>query len=63
MAQYKQIKDPSTGSVSTKFISTTFISTNKGTITKHIPLDEPDNTDYIEYKAWIDAGNTPEAPD
>ena len=25
-----------------------------------IPLSDPDNTDYIEYKAWCDAGNTPD---
>ena len=58
MAQYKQMKDPSTGSVSTKFISSI-----EGSVIKHIPLDAPDNTDYIEYKAWLDAGNTPEAAD
>ena len=28
-----------------------------------IPLSATDNTDYIEYKAWLDAGNTPEAAD
>ena len=27
-----------------------------------IPFD-PDNGDYIEYKAWVDAGNTPSAAD
>tara|TARA_B100001057_G_C22227764_1_gene710787 strand:- start:65 stop:235 length:171 start_codon:yes stop_codon:yes gene_type:complete len=27
-----------------------------------IPIDEG-NRDYIEYKAWLDAGNTPEAAD
>ena len=25
----------------------------------HIPFDD-ENRDYIEYKAWLDAGNTPE---
>tara|TARA_B100000131_G_C17725750_1_gene454728 strand:+ start:389 stop:553 length:165 start_codon:yes stop_codon:yes gene_type:complete len=25
-----------------------------------IPIDDG-NKDYIEYKAWLDAGNTPEA--
>ena len=25
-----------------------------------IPLSDPTNTDYIEYKAWCDAGNTPD---
>ena len=28
----------------------------------NIPFDEG-NIDYQEYKAWIDAGNTPEAAD
>ena len=28
-----------------------------------ITLSATDNTDYIEYKAWVDAGNTPEAAD
>ena len=28
-----------------------------------IPLSATDNTDYIEYKAWLDAGNTPEDAD
>ena len=27
-----------------------------------IPFDEL-NTDYLEYKEWLDAGNTPEAAD
>jgi|TARA_B100000900_G_scaffold99910_1_gene82597 hypothetical protein len=27
-----------------------------------IPFDE-ENVDYIEYKTWIDAGNTPQAAD
>jgi|TARA_B100000965_G_scaffold381093_1_gene378212 hypothetical protein len=27
-----------------------------------IPFDE-ENADYIEYKTWIDAGNTPQAAD
>lgn len=26
-----------------------------------IPLTDEDNSDYIEYKEWLDAGNTPEA--
>jgi hypothetical protein len=26
-----------------------------------IPLD-PDNRDYAEYLAWVDAGNTPDPP-
>ena len=28
----------------------------------YIPI-APDNTDYQEYLAWVDAGNTPEAAD
>ena len=31
-------------------------------ITSIIPFDE-NNTDYIEYKAWLAKGNTPEAAD
>ena len=27
-----------------------------------IPFDEG-NMDYIEYKAWLDAGNTPQEPE
>jgi hypothetical protein len=27
-----------------------------------IPFD-PDNTDYIKYLKWVDAGNTPEPAD
>lgn len=27
-----------------------------------IPFDD-DNTDYLEYKAWLSEGNTPEAAD
>ena len=27
-----------------------------------IPFDER-NIDYVEYKAWLDAGNTPQEPD
>ena len=27
-----------------------------------IPFDDA-NTDYIEYKAWLEAGNTPEEAD
>ena len=27
-----------------------------------IPFDDA-NTDYIKYKAWLEAGNTPEAAD
>jgi len=30
-----------------------------GTIT-FIPLNAPDNTDYIAYLKWIEEGNTPE---
>ena len=28
-----------------------------------IPLSDPYNTDYITYKAWLDAGNTPDPLD
>ena len=39
---------------------------NKNVIRKSdgaaIPFDD-ENKDYQEYKAWVDAGNTPEAAD
>ena len=28
-----------------------------------IPLNSPDNRDYIEYQEWVAAGNTAEAAD
>ena len=28
-----------------------------------IPLIDPLNKDYVVYKEWVDAGNTPEAAD
>ena len=37
---------------------TTVIRTNSNGSRSFIPFDEL-NSDYIEYKAWVDAGNTP----
>jgi len=34
-----------------------------GEVTLSIPLNDPTNTDYIAYKAWCDAGNTPDPLD
>jgi hypothetical protein len=28
-----------------------------------IPLNSPNNTDYQQYLAWLEAGNTPEPAD
>ena len=58
MALYKLVNEP-------------YGSTKLGAIRKQesgsnviisIPLDS-NNTDYQEYLAWVDAGNTPEAAD
>ena len=54
---YKLIKDPMTGQTNSVKLS--------GLANGHvliIPFNN-DNTDYLEYKAWVDAGNTPEAAD
>ena len=40
----------------------TVIRTNADGKRSFIPFDEL-NSDYIEYKAWVDAGNTPLAAD
>ena len=37
------------------------VTADNGTISS-VPFDD-DNTEYIEYKAWLGAGNTPEAAD
>ena len=54
---YKLIKDPRTGKTDQCIQYTD--STN---LIKLIPYAEG-NTDYQEYKAWVAAGNTPEAAD
>ena len=54
---YKLIKNPRTGET-----DQCIQYTDSSNIIKFIPYAE-DNTDYIEYKAWLDAGNTPEAAD
>ena len=41
---------------------TTVTRTNADGTKSYIPFDDL-NKDYIEYKAWLDAGNTPEAAD
>lgn len=40
----------------------TVIRTNLDGSRSFIPFDES-NSDYIEYKEWVDAGNTPLAAD
>ena len=52
---YKYIKSHDTNQVMTDQIRRKSDNAN-------IPFDEG-NIDYQEYKAWIDAGNTPEATD
>ena len=54
---YKQIKVGVTGEVSTDCIQKTVDG-----IKYYIPFD-PDNTDYQEYLAWVDEGNTPDSAD
>jgi len=49
---YKKLTDPFTEKESTNTIL-------RKTDNAVIPFDDA-NTDYIEYKAWLDAGNTPE---
>ena len=41
---------------------TTVTRTNADGTKSYIPFDDA-NSDYIEYKAWVDAGNTPSAAD
>tara|TARA_B100000287_G_scaffold269290_1_gene253424 strand:+ start:14943 stop:15107 length:165 start_codon:yes stop_codon:yes gene_type:complete len=52
---YKKIIDPFTEKESTKTIL-------RKADNACIPFDDA-NTDYIEYKAWLEAGNTPEEAD
>ena len=42
--------------------SSVLLDDGSGTVLS-IPLSDPSNTDYIEYKAWCDAGNTPDPLD
>ena len=56
MAKYKLVKNMFTG----KEVSVNPIESN--TI-QSIPLNAPGNKDYQEYKAWLDAGNTPDSAD
>jgi len=57
MALYKLVKDP---------IENTDVVVRKdlgGGNYIEIPLSATTNADWIEYKAWVDSGNTPEAAD
>jgi hypothetical protein len=55
---YKYLKDPDTGNNLTDWIRRKSDGAN-------IRIDEPNNDhrDYLDYKDWITAGNTPEAAD
>ena len=54
---YQLVKDPRTG-----LTDQCIRYTDSTNVVKFIPYNE-DNMDYIEYKAWLDAGNTPLAAD
>ena len=55
---YKYIKDPDTGNNLTNWI-------RRKSDMFTIRIDDPNNehNDYLAYKEWIEAGNTPEAAD
>jgi hypothetical protein len=57
---YKLIKNPMTGTE-----ESVRLSSDTDNIVKIISIknDNSDDRDYLEYKAWLDAGNTPEAAD
>ena len=55
---YKYIKDTETGSNLTDWI---LRKSNLANI--RINDSKNQHEDYLEYKSWIDAGNTPEAAD
>ena len=52
---YKLIKNAFTNEIDQ-------VKTQVGNVITLIPFDDS-NRDYQEYKAWLDAGNTPEAAD
>ncbi len=52
--QYVKAQWPGTGNDTTQI--------KRKSDNAYIPFDEG-NRDYVEYKAWVDAGNTPEAAD
>tara|TARA_R100000152_G_C6684328_1_gene117424 strand:- start:535 stop:708 length:174 start_codon:yes stop_codon:yes gene_type:complete len=54
MAIYKLKKSESQSEASSVLLDT------GGEITLSIPLNDPTNTDYQEYKAWCDAGGVPD---
>ena len=57
---YKLIRNPMTG-----VEDGVRLSSDTDNIVKIIDIKNAnsDNCDYLEYKAWLDAGNTPEAAD
>jgi|TARA_B000000565_G_scaffold118135_1_gene88989 hypothetical protein len=57
---YKLIKNPMTG-----VEDGVRLSSDTDNIVKIIDIknDSSDDSDYLQYKAWLDAGNTPEAAD
>ena len=57
---YKLIKNPVTG-----IEESVRLSSDTDNIVKIISIknDNSDDSDYLEYKAWLDAGNTPDPAD
>ena len=57
---YKLLKNPMTGTV-----DNVRLSSDTDNIVKIISIknDNSDDFEYLQYKAWIDAGNTAEAAD
>ena len=57
---YKLLKNPMTGTV-----DNVRLSSDTDNIVKIISIknDNSDDSDYLEYKAWLDAGNTPDPAD
>ena len=58
MALYKLRKSPLNGQV-----ESVVKNWDQTTGCLHIPLSDPTNTDYIDYLAWVDAGNTADPAD
>ena len=54
MADYKQLRDPMTGGISTTVL--------RVLDSAYIP-DDPANRDRAEYNSWLADGNTPDPPD
>jgi hypothetical protein len=53
MAEYQQLNDPMTRTISTTVLR---VADNA-----HVP-DDPANRDRQEYEAWLAAGNVPDPP-